>query len=95
MDGNVTPFPARPLRVVEQSPAGTHDFGAYRPHPPEHRPRRRPDRYELWSWADGYAIYDCGALVVTIHGPNLDLAGRLLRRLNEDEGGPTEPPAAA
>lgn len=47
--------------------------------------RRSPaPRYDLRTWAHGYAIYENGDVVATIHGPQFDLAARLLRLLRED-----------
>lgn len=48
-------------------------------------PRRRSDRYDLRSWSDGYAIYDHGQLVATFHGPQFDLAGRVLMSLRAED----------
>jgi hypothetical protein len=43
-----------------------------------------PERYDLRQWFDGWKIYDRGDLIATFHGPQLDLAGKLLRLLRED-----------
>lgn len=46
--------------------------------------RRSPaPRYDLRTWAHGYAIYENDEVVATIHGPNIELASRLLRMLRE------------
>ena len=49
-----------------------------------------PDRFTIRGWYDGWKIYDRGEEIVTIHGPQLCLAGRLLWMLREDD-----PPHAA
>lgn len=41
------------------------------------------ERFQLRAWIDGYAIYDRGIRISTIHGPQFSLACRLLRLLRD------------
>lgn len=41
-------------------------------------------RYDLHAFIDGWKIYDRGECIVTVHGPNLRLAGSILRMLQEE-----------
>lgn len=75
-DGNIHTL-RPPLRVVEQAPAGRYGF---------EEPTR--ERFDLRGWADGYAIYDGGDLIVTIHGPQYALASRIFHALRDDAATP-------
>lgn len=52
------------------------------------------ERYELRTWADGYRIFDRGELIASFHGPQLDLAWRLLKALRADAEITSAPSAA-
>jgi hypothetical protein len=41
-------------------------------------------RYTLYANLDGYCITERGEVIATIHGPQFELASRLLRMLQED-----------
>lgn len=41
----------------------------------------RPDRYDLHACADGYEITDRGSVICTFHGPQFELASKVLRCL--------------
>jgi hypothetical protein len=51
------------------------------------------ERYDLRAWVHGYAIYDRGDVIATFHGPQFDLASKVLRLLREEER--TQPPRIA
>lgn len=42
------------------------------------------ERYELRSWVDGYRIYDRGEVICVFHGPQFDLASKVLRMLRDE-----------
>lgn len=58
-------------------------------------PPPKGQRYELRTWADGYAIYDRGDLIVTVHGQQFDLAAKIHRDLCSDDARGPQPPEAA
>lgn len=42
------------------------------------------ERYELRSWVDGYEITDRGEVICVFHGPQFDLASKVLRMLKDE-----------
>lgn len=42
------------------------------------------ERYELRSWVDGYRIYDRGEVICVFHGPQFDLASKVLLMLKDE-----------